>query len=120
MEAKQREASGQAAQQQQDLAYARTLVLRYMELEDQHEALFPAIATYFKFTQAEVARLRAAQRRHEQENSLWGRAASAGSFLIGAAVASVEVVKEVRAEAAAGAAAPAPATASGSSAAPRR
>ena len=41
--------------------YARALVLRYLELEDQHEALFPALAAAFKLTQQEVQRMQAAQ-----------------------------------------------------------
>ena len=40
------------------------LVLRYLELEDEHEALFPALASAFKLTQQEVQRI-----QHQQQSS---------------------------------------------------
>ena len=52
-------------------AYMRTLVIRYMELESEHEALFPAIATFFRFTKEEVARIRTAQQKYADATSLW-------------------------------------------------
>jgi len=73
------------AKHAQDLAYLRTLILRYMELEDQHEAIFPVIATFFGFTEQEVAKLAQAQQAHAQRNSVWGRTLSAGTFLLGVA-----------------------------------
>lgn len=81
-----------AAQHAQDQAYVRALVLRYLELEEQHEALFPAIATYFKFTQQEVEVITKGQQAYAHQTSVWGRTLSAGSFLLG--VAS-EAAKEI-------------------------
>ena len=87
------------ARHAQERAYLRALILRYLEMESQHEAclfrrphantpplaparrhrpacpehgpclrpgqaLFPAIATYFKFTEEEVARLARKQEEH--------------------------------------------------------
>ena len=74
----------------QDYAYARALVLRYLELEDEHEALFPALAATFKLTQIEVQRIQAAQQQHASASSIWGRTRSAGSriFEVARAVAS--------------------------------
>ena len=83
---------------EQDLAYMRTLVIRYMELESQHEALFPAIATCFKFTQDEVQRIQAAQQAYAEETSLWGMTRSAGSWLAGAAVDVASAAREYRIE----------------------
>ena len=68
-----------------DYAYARALVLRYLELEDEHEALFPALAAAFKLTQLEVQRIVVAQQQHARQNSLWGRTASLSSRLVEAA-----------------------------------
>ena len=79
----------------QDYTYARALVLRYLELEDQHEALFPALAAAFKLTQQEVQRIQAGQQQHARETSLWGRTWSAGNRL-------VEVAKVVASEARSG------------------
>ena len=65
---------------------------RYMELEDQHEAIFPVIATFFGFTEPEVARLARAQAAHAQRNSVWGRTLSTGSFLLGVAQEAAQEV----------------------------
>ena len=78
-------ASSEAAKTQQEYTYARALVLRYLELEDQHEALFPALASAFKLTQQEVQRIQRAQQQHASETSLWGRTWSAGSRIVEAA-----------------------------------
>jgi hypothetical protein len=89
-----RAAQSEAAKQQEDYQYARALVLRYLELEDQHEALFPALATAFKLTQQEVQRIQQAQQRHAKESSLWGRALWAGSRLAEAAKEVGQVASE--------------------------
>ena len=65
--------------------YVRTLVIRYMELESEHAALFPALATCFKLTREEVARIQSAQHAHAQRSSLFGRAWSAGTSIVEAA-----------------------------------
>uniref|UniRef100_A0A7S3BSM7 GRIP domain-containing protein n=1 Tax=Haptolina ericina TaxID=156174 RepID=A0A7S3BSM7_9EUKA len=90
---KEKETLQQAQQSQQDYLYMRTLVIRYMELESQHEALFPALATCFKLTESEVRRIQTAQQSYEAENSIWGRTVSAGSFLFGAAAEAVEAAR---------------------------
>jgi len=90
-----RAAQSEAAKQQEELAYARALVLRYLELESQHEALFPAIAAAFRFTQQEVQRIHLAQEQHQQDNSLWGKTRWFGSRIVG-------VAREVAQEASAG------------------
>jgi hypothetical protein len=82
------------AKQQQDATYSRALVLRYLELEDQHEALFPALASAFKFTQQEVQRIQMAQQQHAHKTSLWGRALGAGSAVLSVAR---EVAQEAQA-----------------------
>ena len=69
----------------QDYAYARALVLRYLELEDQHEELFPPLAAAFKLTQSEVQRIVSAQQAHASATSLWGRTRWAGGRLVEAA-----------------------------------
>ena len=84
-----RSAEKEAAKQHENYTYARALVLRYLELEDQHEALFPALASAFKLTQQEVQRIQLAQQRHASENSLWGRTLWAGTRI-------VEAAREVR------------------------
>ena len=91
--ARHRQAESDAAKQREDMKYARALVLRYLELEDQHEALFPALASAFQFTQQEVTRIQLSQQRHARENSLWGLTSGIGSRLVEAAR---EVVHEVR------------------------
>ena len=88
-----RAARNEAEKQQHEMAYARALVLRYLELEGQHEALFPAIAAAFKFTEQEVQRIQVAQEAHQKEISLWGRTARWGSRL---ADAAREVAQEAR------------------------
>ena len=65
--------------------YTRALMLRYLELEDQHEALFPALAAAFKLTQSEVQRITTAQQEHANSTSLWGRTRWAGSRIVEAA-----------------------------------
>ena len=90
-----RQAVNDAKQQQAEHAYARALVVRYLELEDQHEALFPALASAFKLTQDEVQRIQRSQQRHANETSLWGRTLWAGSRLM-------DVAREVASEAKAG------------------
>ena len=94
-------ASSAADRSKQEYAYARALMLRYLELEDQHEALFPALATALKLTQHEVGRIQAAQQRHASETSLWGRTLWAGKQI--AAVAK-EVAREAEAARARGSA----------------
>ena len=81
------------AKHAQDVAYLRALILRYLEMESQHEALFPAIATYFKFTEAEVNNLSRKQEEHAFETSLMGRTLSAGSFLFGVAREAAQEVQ---------------------------
>ena len=49
------------------------------------QALFPAIATYFKFTEEEVTRLARKQEEHAYENSMLGRTLNVGSLLFGVA-----------------------------------
>eukprot|EP00965_Chrysotila_dentata_P099494 3289405-Pleurochrysis_carterae.AAC.2 len=88
-EAAQRDASLSS----KDNEYIRTLVMRYIEREADHAALFPPIAAYFKFTRDEVARIRDAQQAHADANSFWGRTISAGSFLVEVAT---EAAKEVQ------------------------
>ena len=44
------------AKLKKESAYARALVLRYMELENEHESLFPALASAFKLTREEARR----------------------------------------------------------------
>ena len=78
-------AASAAQKVQQEHAYARSLVLRYLELEDQHEALFPALASAFKLTQEEVQRIRRSQVQHASETSFWGLTKSAGTRLVEAA-----------------------------------
>ena len=56
-----------------------------MELEGQHEALFPALASAFKLTRDEVGRIQAAQAAHSAATSIWGRTLSAGTRLASAA-----------------------------------
>ena len=101
------------ARHAQERAYLRALILRYLEMESQHEArpraptalsppprpsrpehapppplaqaLFPAIATYFKFTEEEVARLALKQEEHAYETSVLGRTLNVGSLLFGVA-----------------------------------
>ena len=80
-----RAAQSEAAKQQQEFLYARALVLRFLELESQREALFPAIAAAFRFTQQEVQRIQIAQEQHQQENTLWSLGTRLGSRLVGAA-----------------------------------
>ena len=80
-----RVAKNEAAKQQEDLTYSRALVLRYLELESQHEALFPALASAFRFTPQEVQRIQRAQEQHAQESSLWGRTFAVGSRVAEAA-----------------------------------
>ena len=84
-----RDASARAARearsQAQQHEYVRTLVIRYMELESEHAALFPALATCFKLTREEVARIQSAQHAHAQRTSLFGRAWSAGTSIVEAA-----------------------------------
>jgi hypothetical protein len=63
-----------------------------MELESEHEALFPAIATFFRLSREEVNRIRAAQQRHAEASSLWGKTKSVSATLWGAAT---EVAAEV-------------------------
>jgi hypothetical protein len=60
-------------------------VLRFLELDSQREALFPAIAAAFRFTQQEVQRIQIAQEQHQQENTLWSLGTRLGSRLVGAA-----------------------------------
>ncbi|EOD40630.1 hypothetical protein EMIHUDRAFT_460338 [Emiliania huxleyi CCMP1516] len=60
-------------------------MIRYMELESEHEALFPAIATVLHLTRDEVAKIRAAQEAHASATSVWGRTVRVGSSLWGAA-----------------------------------
>lgn len=69
---------------------------RYIELEDQHEALFPAIATTFQLTVAEVERIQQAQQQHAHANSLWGRTLSAGSVLISSARETARELQQPR------------------------
>ena len=88
-----RAAQSEAAKQQQEFLYARALVLRFLELESQREALFPAIAAAFRFTQQEVQRIQIAQEQHQQENTLWSLGTRLGSRLVGAAR---EVVEDAR------------------------
>ena len=97
-----RTAQSAAARQQQEWQYARALTIRYMELEDQHEALFPALASAFKLTANEVQRIVAAQRRHADANSLWGRTVSAGAMIGRLAGAFSEAAAEARGGAGAG------------------
>jgi|EP00900_Chrysochromulina_parva_P000054 hypothetical protein len=80
-----RAAQSEATKQQQEFAYARALVLRFLELDSQREALFPAIAAAFRFTQQEVQRIQIAQEQHQQENTLWSLGTRLGSRLVGAA-----------------------------------
>mmetsp|Transcript_14105 Transcript_14105/g.45506 ORF Transcript_14105/g.45506 Transcript_14105/m.45506 type:complete len:304 (-) Transcript_14105:151-1062(-) len=91
-----READAAVAQEsggwREERAYVRTLMIRYMELESEHEALFPAIATVLHLTRDEVARIRAAQEAHASATSVWGRTVRVGSSLWGAAS---EVATEV-------------------------
>ncbi|KAL3929606.1 MAG: hypothetical protein SGPRY_001888 [Prymnesium sp.] len=60
------------------------------------QALFPAIATFFKFTQDEVGRIQAAQQAYAEESSLWGITRSATSWLAGAAVDVASVARKYR------------------------
>jgi hypothetical protein len=80
-----RTAAADAKQQLAERAYARALVVRYLELEDQHEALFPALASAFRLTQDEVQRIQRSQQQHASASSLWGRTVWAGSRLVEAA-----------------------------------
>lgn len=80
-----RAAQSEATKQQQEFAYARALVLRFLELDSQREALFPAIAAAFRFTQQEVQRIQIAQEQHQQQNTLWSLGTRLGSRLVGAA-----------------------------------
>ena len=86
-EAGARHASETAAKEQ----YLRTLVIRYLELEEEHEALFPALATCLQLTPEEVSRIHLAQHMHSHRNSLWGQAMSAGAKMF-------EVANEVQRE----------------------
>ena len=81
------------AKHAQDHAYLRALILRYLEMESQHEALFPAIAMYFKFTEAEVDRLAKKQEEHAFETSVLGRTLSVGSALFGVAREAAQEVQ---------------------------
>lgn len=67
-------------------------MIRYMELESEHEALFPAIATFFRLSREEVEKIRAAQQRHAEASSLWGKTKTVSATLWGAAT---EVAAEV-------------------------
>jgi len=78
---------------QQDYVYARALVIRYLELEDQHEALFPALASAFKLTQHEVQRIQHQQQVHAASSSLWGRTFAVGSRLVDAAKVAADEVR---------------------------
>ena len=88
-----RAAQSEATKQQQEFAYARALVLRFLELDSQREALFPAIAAAFRFTHQEVQRIQIAQEQHQQQNTLWSLGTRLGSRLVGAAR---EVVEDAR------------------------
>jgi hypothetical protein len=77
---------------EEERAYMRALVVRYMELEWEHEALFPAMATFLKLSREEVGAIRSAQQRHAEASSLWGKTKSVSATLWGAAT---EVAAEV-------------------------
>ena len=51
--------------------YLRNVVKKYMETE-QHEALFPVIATCMRFTQAEVDEILAGRERRISQGTLRG------------------------------------------------
>ena len=87
----------EAAKQLEGHTYARALMLRYLELEDQHEALFPALASAFKLTQQEVQRIQLAQQKYASEKSIWGRTLWAGSRIVEAAKEVSQAAAEVRA-----------------------
>ncbi len=73
----------------QEWEYARALTIRYMELEGEHESLFPALAAAFELTAAEVKSITRAQQRHAAQTSLWGRA----SDLAGRVVAATQELR---------------------------